>query len=163
MVLLGMNISPTRLILLPKTPKYICPTVAIQCGNITSNVLTTSPFNPILHYFALCVKKSIACCFTVGSIPVFPMNLCTKHLLRFYPTSDGQITLCSTLARRAGFGGGVVIDYPNSKKARKVFLCLFVGSGSQAVSSNFLLSHVCFPRLIFLIRLCRAGASWSGR
>lgn len=35
------------------------------------------------------------------------------------------------MARRAGFGGGVVVDYPNSKKARKVFLCLFVGSGSQ--------------------------------
>lgn len=25
------------------------------------------------------------------------------------------------------------MDYPNSKKARKVFLCLFVGSGGQQV------------------------------
>lgn len=33
------------------------------------------------------------------------------------------------MAQKAGFGGGVVVDYPNSKKARKVFLCLFVGSG----------------------------------
>ncbi|KAF8586532.1 S-adenosyl-L-methionine-dependent methyltransferase [Ramaria rubella] len=54
----------------------------------------------------------------------------SRAVLQFYPTSDSQITLCSTLARRAGFGGGVVVDYPNSKKARKVFLCLFVGSGS---------------------------------
>ena len=30
---------------------------------------------------------------------------------------------------KAGFGGGIVVDYPNSKKARKVFLCLFVGGG----------------------------------
>jgi hypothetical protein len=36
------------------------------------------------------------------------------------------------MARKAGFGGGVVVDYPNSKKARKVFLCLMVGSGKYA-------------------------------
>jgi len=28
---------------------------------------------------------------------------------------------------RAGFGGGVVVDYPNSSKAKKIFLCLFCG------------------------------------
>ena len=28
---------------------------------------------------------------------------------------------------KAGFGGGVVIDYPNSSKAKKIFLCLFCG------------------------------------
>ena len=28
---------------------------------------------------------------------------------------------------RAGFGGGVVVDYPNSTKAKKIFLCLFCG------------------------------------
>ena len=27
----------------------------------------------------------------------------------------------------------MVVDYPNSKKAKKVFLCLFVGSGGQQV------------------------------
>ncbi|KIJ25116.1 hypothetical protein M422DRAFT_38912, partial [Sphaerobolus stellatus SS14] len=52
-----------------------------------------------------------------------------RAIFQFYPTSDSQITMCSTIARRAGFGGGVIVDYPNSKKARKVFLCLFVGSG----------------------------------
>ncbi|KAF8519486.1 williams-Beuren syndrome critical region protein 22 [Hysterangium stoloniferum] len=52
----------------------------------------------------------------------------SRAVFQFYPTSDSQITLCSTIARRAGFGGGIVVDYPNSKKARKVFLCLFVGS-----------------------------------
>jgi len=39
------------------------------------------------------------------------------------------------MARKAGFGGGVVVDYPNSKKARKVFLCLMVGSGKY-ISKN---------------------------
>lgn len=37
--------------------------------------------------------------------------------------------MITTIARKAGFGGGIVVDYPNSRKARKVFLCLMVGSG----------------------------------
>lgn len=28
---------------------------------------------------------------------------------------------------KAGFTGGMVVDYPNSAKAKKFFLCLFVG------------------------------------
>ncbi|THH27254.1 hypothetical protein EUX98_g6943 [Antrodiella citrinella] len=53
----------------------------------------------------------------------------SRAVLQFYPTSDDQIQLITSIAQKAGFGGGVVVDYPNSKKARKVFLCLFVGSG----------------------------------
>lgn len=53
----------------------------------------------------------------------------SRAILQFYPTSDDQIQLITSIAQKAGFGGGVVVDYPNSKKARKVFLCLFVGSG----------------------------------
>lgn len=53
----------------------------------------------------------------------------SRAVLQFYPTSDDQIQLITSIAQKAGFGGGVVVDYPNSKKARKVYLCLFVGSG----------------------------------
>ncbi|OJA07910.1 hypothetical protein AZE42_02764 [Rhizopogon vesiculosus] len=53
----------------------------------------------------------------------------SRAVLQFYPTSDDQIQLITSIAQKAGFGGGVVVDYPNSKKARKVFLCLFVGGG----------------------------------
>ena len=56
----------------------------------------------------------------------------SRAILQFYPTSDDQIQLITSIAQRAGFGGGLVIDYPNSKKARKVFLCLFVGDGGSA-------------------------------
>ncbi|THH10789.1 hypothetical protein EW145_g1076 [Phellinidium pouzarii] len=52
-----------------------------------------------------------------------------RAVLQFYPSSDDQIHLITSIAQKAGFGGGVVVDYPNSKKAKKVFLCLFVGSG----------------------------------
>lgn len=54
----------------------------------------------------------------------------SRAVFQFYPTSDDQIQLITSIAQKAGFGGGVVVDYPNSKKARKVFLCLFVGGGS---------------------------------
>ncbi len=56
----------------------------------------------------------------------------SRAILQFYPTSDDQIQLITSIAQKAGFGGGVVVDYPNSKKARKVFLCLFVGGGGVA-------------------------------
>lgn len=59
----------------------------------------------------------------------------SRAVLQFYPTSDDQVQLITSTAQKAGFGGGVVVDYPNSNKARKVFLCLFVGGegGSQQV------------------------------
>ena len=56
----------------------------------------------------------------------------SRAVLQFYPTSDDQIQLITSIAQKAGFGGGIVVDYPNSKKARKVFLCLFVGGGGGA-------------------------------
>ncbi|TFK30140.1 williams-Beuren syndrome critical region protein 22 [Coprinopsis marcescibilis] len=51
----------------------------------------------------------------------------SRAVLQFYPSSDDQIQLITSIAQKAGFGGGLVVDYPNSKKAKKVFLCLLVG------------------------------------
>lgn len=53
----------------------------------------------------------------------------SRAVFQFYPSSDDQIQLITSTAQKAGFGGGLVIDYPNSNKARKVFLCLLVGGG----------------------------------
>ncbi|KAL4067909.1 williams-Beuren syndrome critical region protein 22 [Scleroderma citrinum] len=53
----------------------------------------------------------------------------SRAVFQFYPSSDDQIQLITSIAQKAGFGGGVIVDYPNSKKAKKVFLCLFVGGG----------------------------------
>lgn len=36
-------------------------------------------------------------------------------------------------AMRCGFEGGLVVDFPNSKKAKKFFLCLFAGQDPDAV------------------------------
>lgn len=53
----------------------------------------------------------------------------SRAVFQFYPSSDDQIQLITSSAQKAGFGGGLVVDYPNSKKAKKIFLCLFVGGG----------------------------------
>ncbi|KAF8077830.1 S-adenosyl-L-methionine-dependent methyltransferase [Lyophyllum atratum] len=53
----------------------------------------------------------------------------SRAVFQFYPSSDDQIQLITSTAQKAGFGGGIVVDYPNSKKAKKIFLCLFVGGG----------------------------------
>ena len=48
----------------------------------------------------------------------------SRAALQFYPENDAQAALIATAAARAGFTGGVVVDYPNSTKAKKHYLCL---------------------------------------
>jgi len=55
----------------------------------------------------------------------------SRVVMQFYPSSDDQIQLITSIAQKAGFGGGIVVDYPNSKKAKKIFLCLLVGAGGS--------------------------------
>lgn len=76
----------------------------------------------------------------------------SRAVLQFYPSSDdqvrspslypphsslthAQVQLVTQAAQRAGFGGGIVVDYPNSRKARKVFLVLYVGDGGASTRS----------------------------
>ena len=49
-------------------------------------------------------------------------------MLQFYPETEAQSATVMAEAKRAGFGGGIVVDYPDSKKARKYYLCLVAGS-----------------------------------
>ncbi|KAJ1561051.1 Williams Beuren syndrome chromosome region 22 protein [Nowakowskiella sp. JEL0078] len=50
-----------------------------------------------------------------------------RAIFQFYPEDQNQVQLIVSSAMRAGFTGGLVIDYPNSAKAKKWFLCLFTG------------------------------------
>eukprot|EP00118_Oscarella_pearsei_P007007 m.32976 g.32976 ORF g.32976 m.32976 type:complete len:279 (+) comp31738_c0_seq1:83-919(+) len=50
-----------------------------------------------------------------------------RAVFQFYPENPAQMELITSQALRAGFSGGIVIDYPNSTKAKKFFLCLFCG------------------------------------
>lgn len=47
-----------------------------------------------------------------------------RAVLQFYPESPEQAVLIAQCASKVGFAGGVVIDYPNSSKAKKYYLCL---------------------------------------
>jgi len=47
-----------------------------------------------------------------------------RAVLQFYPETAEQAVLISETATRVGFAGGVVVDYPNSAKAKKHYLVL---------------------------------------
>ncbi|KAI0987138.1 hypothetical protein GJ496_001714 [Pomphorhynchus laevis] len=56
-----------------------------------------------------------------------------RAVFQFYPENSSQIELLTNQAVRAGFTGGLVIDFPNSTKAKKLFLCLFAGGRLQSL------------------------------
>ena len=51
-----------------------------------------------------------------------------RAVFQFYPENPSQVELITTQAMKAGFTGGVVVDFPNSTRAKKMFLCLFAGT-----------------------------------
>ena len=50
-----------------------------------------------------------------------------KAVLQFYPDGAKQAEMITTAALRVGFSGGLVVDYPNSTRAKKYFLVLAAG------------------------------------
>ncbi|XP_039099408.1 probable 18S rRNA (guanine-N(7))-methyltransferase [Hyaena hyaena] len=50
-----------------------------------------------------------------------------RAVLQLYPENSEQLELITAQATKAGFTGGVVVDFPNSAKAKKFYLCLFSG------------------------------------
>jgi len=51
-----------------------------------------------------------------------------RAALQLYPETPEQLEMVTTAAMSCGFSGGVVVDFPHSTKAKKIFLCLFAGS-----------------------------------
>lgn len=47
-----------------------------------------------------------------------------KAVLQFYPETPEQAVLIAQCASKVGFSGGIVVDFPNSTKAKKHYLCL---------------------------------------
>uniref|UniRef100_A0A7S1KP02 18S rRNA (guanine(1575)-N(7))-methyltransferase Bud23 C-terminal domain-containing protein n=1 Tax=Percolomonas cosmopolitus TaxID=63605 RepID=A0A7S1KP02_9EUKA len=50
-----------------------------------------------------------------------------RAVFQFYPQDSQQTNLIANSALKNGFSGGVVVDYPNSTKARKFYLVIFAG------------------------------------
>ncbi|GMF12037.1 unnamed protein product [Phytophthora lilii] len=55
----------------------------------------------------------------------------SRAVLQLYPETPEQMEEISGTAMRCGFSGGLVIDFPNSAKAKKFYLCLFAGYMEQ--------------------------------
>ncbi len=53
-------------------------------------------------------------------------------MFQFYPENSSQVDFITFQAMKSGFTAGLVVDYPNSTKAKKFFLVLMTG-GSQAL------------------------------
>ena len=51
-----------------------------------------------------------------------------KAVLQIYPETPQQMEMLTSSAMKCGFTGGLVVDYPNSTKAKKYFLCLCAGN-----------------------------------
>lgn len=47
-----------------------------------------------------------------------------RAVLQFYPETAEQAVMISETATKVGFAGGIVVDYPNSAKAKKHYLVL---------------------------------------
>lgn len=76
------------------------------CNADTSSP-TSSPYSRLTRFFT-----TLHACLANGARAVF----------QFYPQNDDQIQLIMNVALKAGFTGGLVVDYPNSKKAKKYYL-----------------------------------------
>jgi 18S rRNA (guanine1575-N7)-methyltransferase len=46
-----------------------------------------------------------------------------KAIIQLYPETPQQMEMITAAAMRCGFTGGLVVDYPNSTKAKKYGLC----------------------------------------
>ncbi|CAK4071445.1 unnamed protein product [Aphanomyces euteiches] len=55
-----------------------------------------------------------------------------RAIIQLYPETPEQMEEISSSAMRCGFSGGLVIDYPNSAKAKKYYLCLIAGHDPTA-------------------------------
>ncbi|XP_068640302.1 18S rRNA (guanine-N(7))-methyltransferase RID2 isoform X2 [Aristolochia californica] len=53
-----------------------------------------------------------------------------RAVLQLYHENEAQLELITTSAMRAGFAGGLVVDFPHSTRAKKTFLVLTCGPPS---------------------------------
>jgi 18S rRNA (guanine1575-N7)-methyltransferase len=61
-----------------------------------------------------------------------------RAVFQFYPESPDHLAMIQYAALQAGFNGGLVVDYPNSTRAKKYFLCLFAGESKDPNKKNIL-------------------------
>ena len=60
-----------------------------------------------------------------------------RAVFQFYPESAEQVEMITSCAMRCGFGGGIVVDFPHSTRAKKTYLVIHTGfqGGTGAVTT----------------------------
>merc|ERR1712115_327725 len=61
----------------------------------------------------------------------------SRAVLQFYPENPQQVEMITHQSMKAGFTGGLVVDYPNSTKAKKFFLVLMTGGAQHSLGARF--------------------------
>lgn len=56
-----------------------------------------------------------------------------RAVLQLYPSGPEQAEMIASAALRCGFSGGLVVDFPNSTRAKKYFLVLMAGPSPAAL------------------------------
>ena len=51
----------------------------------------------------------------------------SKAILQFYPENQTQLNFIMSMAKKAGFNGGLIVDYPENIKNTKYYLYLVNG------------------------------------
>ena len=65
-----------------------------------------------------------------------------RAVFQFYPESPQQVEMITSSAMRCGFGGGIVVDFPHSTRAKKTYLVIHTGFGSSgAIASTNQITH----------------------
>lgn len=101
----------------PGTIDYAISVSAIQwlCVAEKSN---NNPYKRLKNFFS-----SLYNCLCIGA----------RCCLQFYPDNPEQINMITQAALEVGFGGGVVVDYPHSTKAKKYYLFLQTGYTKEII------------------------------
>ncbi|EFX87764.1 hypothetical protein DAPPUDRAFT_221497 [Daphnia pulex] len=120
----------------------------IDCRLCNADQRSHNPAKRLYIFFS-----SLYSCLSRGSRAIF----------QFYPENSSQVELITSQAMKAGFTGGLVVDYPNSTKAKKFFLCLMTG-GQQPLpaalgvdSREDAPNHVAFSQKRDRVKQLRSG------
>lgn len=59
-----------------------------------------------------------------------------RAVLQFYPEKPQQMEMAVRIATQCGFTGGLVVDFPNSTKAKKYYLCITAGTSHTYLAAK---------------------------
>jgi hypothetical protein len=104
-----------------KNSNHFCYSVSVLQWLCNADASSHSPPQRLQRFFA-----TLAACLCRGARAVF----------QFYPESDDQVTFIMSFAMKAGFSGGLVVDYPNSSKKKKYYLVLISGQADSTTTAK---------------------------